>query len=84
MLHGNLCIAEQGFLRLTVIRKDTNPDAGSEEDFLCADDERLRALFPRIVKRYYTYGLRERISGRPEPPWWRSAGHAGCAIGWTN
>ena len=26
---------------------------------LCADDERLRALFPRIVKRYYTYGLSE-------------------------
>jgi UDP-N-acetylmuramate--alanine ligase len=27
---------------------------------LCADDERLRALFPRIVKRYQTYGLQER------------------------
>jgi len=26
---------------------------------LCADDERLRALFPKIVKRYYTYGLSE-------------------------
>lgn len=27
---------------------------------LCADDERLRALFPRIVKRYHTYGLQDR------------------------
>lgn len=27
---------------------------------LCADDERLRALFPSIVKRYQTYGLHER------------------------
>ena len=27
---------------------------------LCADDERLGALFPRIVKRYQTYGLQER------------------------
>ncbi|MDH4326964.1 MAG: UDP-N-acetylmuramate--L-alanine ligase [Nitrospira sp.] len=27
---------------------------------LCADDDRLRALFPKIVKRYYTYGLHER------------------------
>jgi UDP-N-acetylmuramate--alanine ligase len=27
---------------------------------LCADDERLRALFPQIVKRYHTYGLQER------------------------
>jgi UDP-N-acetylmuramate--alanine ligase len=26
---------------------------------LCSDDERLHALFPRIVKRYHTYGLRE-------------------------
>ncbi|WP_080888537.1 UDP-N-acetylmuramate--L-alanine ligase [Nitrospira japonica] len=26
---------------------------------LCADDDRLRALFPKIVKRYQTYGLRE-------------------------
>ncbi|NJN69609.1 MAG: UDP-N-acetylmuramate--L-alanine ligase [Nitrospira sp.] len=26
---------------------------------LCADDERLHALFPHIVKRYQTYGLRE-------------------------
>ncbi len=27
---------------------------------LCGDDERLRTLFPRIVKRYQTYGLHER------------------------
>lgn len=27
---------------------------------LCADDDRLRALFPRLVKRYQTYGLHER------------------------
>lgn len=27
---------------------------------LCADDERLVALVPRIVKRYQTYGLQER------------------------
>lgn len=26
---------------------------------LCADDDRLRALFPKIVKRYHTYGLHE-------------------------
>ena len=26
---------------------------------LCADDHRLRGLFPNIVKRYYTYGLSE-------------------------
>lgn len=26
---------------------------------LCSDDERLRALFQRIVKRYHTYGLQE-------------------------
>jgi len=26
---------------------------------LCADDERLRALFPHIVKRYHTYGIHE-------------------------
>lgn len=25
---------------------------------LCADDERLRALYPRVIKRYQTYGLR--------------------------
>jgi UDP-N-acetylmuramate--alanine ligase len=24
---------------------------------LCADDERLRALFPRVLKRYQTYGI---------------------------
>jgi UDP-N-acetylmuramate--alanine ligase len=33
---------------------------------LCSDDERLRALFPRIVKRYQTYGLREREGGGPD------------------
>lgn len=33
---------------------------------LCADDERLRALFPRIVKRYQTYGLNEREGGGPD------------------
>lgn len=33
---------------------------------LCADDERLRALFPRIVKRYYTYGLQERDGVAPD------------------
>ncbi len=27
---------------------------------LCADDDRLRALLPKIVKRYHTYGLHER------------------------
>ncbi len=27
---------------------------------VCADDERLRGLFPRIVKRYHTYGLQDR------------------------
>ena len=26
---------------------------------LCADDERVRALLPRVVKRYQTYGLQE-------------------------
>ncbi|HEX9741265.1 MAG TPA: UDP-N-acetylmuramate--L-alanine ligase [Nitrospiraceae bacterium] len=26
---------------------------------LCADDDRLRALLPRVVRRYQTYGLRE-------------------------
>ena len=26
---------------------------------LCSDDERLHSLFPRIVKRYHTYGLQE-------------------------
>src|SRR5574337_709084 len=33
---------------------------------LCADDERLRALFPRVVKRYHTYGLQEREGGGPD------------------
>ncbi len=33
---------------------------------LCADDERLRALFPRIVKRYYSYGLNEREGCVPD------------------
>lgn len=33
---------------------------------LCADDDRLRALFPRIVKRYHTYGLREREGQAPD------------------
>jgi UDP-N-acetylmuramate--alanine ligase len=33
---------------------------------LCSDDERLRALFPRIVKRYQTYGLRESEGGGPD------------------
>jgi UDP-N-acetylmuramate--alanine ligase len=33
---------------------------------LCADDERLSALFPRIVKRYHTYGLRERAGFAPD------------------
>jgi UDP-N-acetylmuramate--alanine ligase len=26
---------------------------------LCSDDERLRALFPRVVKRYHTFGLQD-------------------------
>ncbi len=26
---------------------------------LCADDERLQALLPRVVKRYHTYGLQD-------------------------
>jgi len=30
---------------------------------LCADDERIRALLPRMVKRYQTYGLDERAGG---------------------
>ena len=30
---------------------------------LCADDERLRALFPRVIKRYQTYGLDEYSQG---------------------
>ena len=33
---------------------------------LCADDERIRALLPLVVKRYQTYGLRERPGG-PAP-----------------
>jgi UDP-N-acetylmuramate--alanine ligase len=32
---------------------------------LCADDERLRALFPKIVKRYQTYGLHDQ-NGTPD------------------
>jgi UDP-N-acetylmuramate--alanine ligase len=33
---------------------------------LCSDDERLHALFPRIVKRYCTYGLQERSGVVPD------------------
>src|SRR5690348_74366 len=33
---------------------------------LCADDERLRGLFPKIVKRYYTYGLSEPAGAAPD------------------
>lgn len=33
---------------------------------LCADDDRLAALFPRLVKRYQTYGLRERDGVAPD------------------
>jgi len=33
---------------------------------LCADDERLGALFPRIVKRYQTYGLHDRNGITPD------------------
>src|SRR5215467_679977 len=33
---------------------------------LCADDERLRALFPKIVKRYQTYGLHEGNAFTPD------------------
>src|SRR5438552_13512374 len=33
---------------------------------LCADDDRLRALFPNIVKRYQTYGLSEREGVTPD------------------
>jgi UDP-N-acetylmuramate--alanine ligase len=32
---------------------------------LCADDERIRALLPRVVKRYQTYGLREPAESPP-------------------
>ena len=30
---------------------------------LCADDERLRGLFPRVTKRYQTYGLHDQGEG---------------------
>ncbi|MGQ0809713.1 MAG: UDP-N-acetylmuramate--L-alanine ligase [Nitrospiraceae bacterium] len=33
---------------------------------LCADDERLRSLFPMVVKRYQTYGLHERDGVTPD------------------
>ena len=33
---------------------------------LCADDDRLASLFPRLVKRYHTYGLRERDGVAPD------------------
>jgi UDP-N-acetylmuramate--alanine ligase len=33
---------------------------------LCADNDRLRALFPNIVKRYQTYGLSEREGVTPD------------------
>lgn len=33
---------------------------------LCADDDRLRSLFPQIVKRYHTYGLREASGATPD------------------
>lgn len=33
---------------------------------LCLDDEHIRALLPRVVKRYQTYGLRE-TTGYPGP-----------------
>lgn len=33
---------------------------------LCADDDRLASLFPRLVKRYQTYGLRERDGVAPD------------------
>ncbi len=33
---------------------------------LCADDERIRSLLPRVVKRYQTYGLQEREGGAPD------------------
>jgi UDP-N-acetylmuramate--alanine ligase len=33
---------------------------------LCADDDRLVSLFPHVVKRYYTYGLRERDGVAPD------------------
>jgi UDP-N-acetylmuramate--alanine ligase len=33
---------------------------------LCADDDRLRALLPRVVKRYQTYGLKENPAAPPD------------------
>ncbi len=33
---------------------------------LCADDDRLRALFPKVVKRYQTYALREHEGLTPD------------------
>lgn len=33
---------------------------------LCADDERLRELLPRVVKRYQTYGLHEHAGQAPD------------------
>ncbi len=33
---------------------------------LCADDARLTALFPRVVKRYHTYGLRDHDGTAPD------------------
>lgn len=33
---------------------------------LCADDERLRDLLPRVVKRYQTYGLKEHAGLVPD------------------
>jgi UDP-N-acetylmuramate--alanine ligase len=32
---------------------------------LCADDARIRALLPRVLKRYQTFGLEERSDGPP-------------------
>jgi len=33
---------------------------------LCADDDRLRGLLPRVVKRYQTYGLKEQMGNPPD------------------
>lgn len=33
---------------------------------LCADDDHLVGLFPRLVKRYQTYGLRDRDGAAPD------------------
>jgi UDP-N-acetylmuramate--alanine ligase len=33
---------------------------------LCADDERIRSLLPRVVKRYQTYGLQEQEGWAPD------------------